>query len=753
MPETCEPPAGPKLRADLIVSRQEDSNAGALVVKDPVRGGFFRFREVEGFIFDRLVGTNSLEAIRGQVEAQFGAALSLADLEQFVQKLRRLGLLEEAGIKSDAVSAPRRRIRGNPFYLRLKAFDPDRLFVGLVGKIRWLFTPGFVCFSAATIVFALGLTIANSTDLALDLPRLYSVQSLALAWGIAMLVIIAHEFAHGLTCKYFGGSVREIGFLLIFFQPAFYCNVSDAWLFPKKSQRLWVTFAGAYFEIFLWAIATLIWRVTDQQTLINYVALVVVATSAVKTIFNLNPLIKLDGYYLLSDFLEIPNLRQRAFGFLGSRVRKLWGAATQKLQQATPRERRIYVIYGVLAWTYSFWLLAFVAKSFGGFLVERYQAWGFFIFTLCFVILFQQPVKKLLRAPATLFRVKGGMNIWLKRLIRLSILGAVGAALWFCRMELKISGAFTILPMRHADVRAEVEGIIQDIYAEEGDAVKKGDRIASLTDRDYLADLRKTKAELEEKQARLNLLKAGARPEEIELAKTTMAKAEERIKYARTHLEMDEALVKDQLISKREFEDTKELVSVRVKEFQESQDRLKLLQAGSRKEEIEAVAAEISRLSAAQRYIEDQLQLLSVNSPITGVITTRKLKEEIGRNVRKGDLVAEVHEVNTVTAEIAIPEKEFADIKLGQKLVLKARAYPQTSFEGTVSSIAPVVTAPEDVRAERTILVITQLDNAAHLLKPEMTGNAKIFCGEQRLLDLVSRRLVRFIRVEFWSWW
>src|SRR6185436_10731524 len=128
---------------------------------------------------------------------------------------------------------------------------------------------------------AVGLTASNWTEIELDLPRLYSVQSLALAWCIAMLVIVAHEFAHGLTCKHFGGSVREIGFLLLYFQPAFYCNVSDAWLFPEKSKRLWVSFAGAYFEIFLWSLATVVWRVTDPYTLINYVALVVMATSGV----------------------------------------------------------------------------------------------------------------------------------------------------------------------------------------------------------------------------------------------------------------------------------------------------------------------------------------------------------------------------------------------------------------------------------------------------------------------------------------
>src|SRR5206468_4574435 len=146
--------------------------------------------------------------------------------------------------------------------------------------IRFLFTPGFVFFSAALILFAVGLTVSNWAELRQELPRLYTFQSLALAWAMAMLVIVLHEFAHGLTCKYHGGSVREIGCMLIFFQPAFYCNVSDAWLFPQKSHRLWVTFAGAYFEIFLWAIATLVWRVTDSNTVINYLALIVVATSA-----------------------------------------------------------------------------------------------------------------------------------------------------------------------------------------------------------------------------------------------------------------------------------------------------------------------------------------------------------------------------------------------------------------------------------------------------------------------------------------
>ena len=104
-------------------------------------------------------------------------------------------------------------------------------------------------------------------------------------------------------------------------------------------------------------------------------------------------------------------------------------------------------------------------------------------------------------------------------------------------------------------------------------------------------------------------------------------------------------------------------------------------------------------------------------------------------------------------SEIAVPEKELADVATGQKVVLKARAFPQESFEGNVVAIAPMVSKQENTINERTILVITKLENPSLLLKPEMSGNAKIYCGERRLIEIATRRFVRFFRVEFWSWW
>jgi len=736
--------AQPKLRRDLVLSAQGDGDATALIVKDPATAKFFRFRQVEAFVLQRLDGTTSLDTLRPEVERTFGVAVAPATLQQFVAKLDRLGLLtKEEGVPLS--HAPPKRARGSLLYLRLASVDPDRLLTRLARMLAFCFTPAFVVLSAFLILAGAGITAGNWTEILRELGGLWSFQMLLLAWVVVSVVITFHEFAHGLACKYFGGTVHELGFLLLYFQPAFYCNVSDAWLFPEKSRRLWVSFAGAYCELMVWALATIAWRITDFSTGVNHLALVVMGTSGVRTLFNLNPLIKLDGYYLLSDYLEIPNLRAKAMAYLKRRV-----------TDATRRERRIYIVYGLLAATYSYWLLAWVALWAEGSLTRRYQGWGFIVFSALLGLVFQRPLgtayAKLMGALKSGPAMIGAFRRLAKLLV---VLVPVGALLFFVHMELKVAGEFNILPAHNADVRPEVEGILSEILVDEGDFIQKGDLIARLSAREYSSDLRQIKASIDEKQANLKLLKAGSRAEELDLARTTVEKGRERVKYARDLYNLNKQLFDQSLLSRKEMAESEEEVSVRQKELEESQGKLKVLLAGSRPEEIEATEAEIARLESQRRYDDEQIQRIDLVSPIAGVVTTHKLKEKLGQHVLKGELIAKIHELKTVTAEIAVSEKEIADITVGQKVRLKARAYPQRLFEGTVTSIAPTVNKleKEGATGEKTILVTTQLDNAALLLKPEMTGTAKICCGDRRLLDLVTRRLSRYLRVEFWSWW
>jgi multidrug resistance efflux pump len=745
------PPGPPRLRLGLVLSEQRSGSAAGLVLKDPSTGRYFRFGMMETFILRLLDGALPLETVRLEVEKRFNAPLPLTELEGFVGRLRSLGLIEDS-TKEPAAQSRGGRVRGNLLYLRLPVFDPDRLLDRLAGKLGFFFTPRFVVGSAICIAAALAIAVANQSEIAYDVRSLYNLRSLVLGWMILFAVIVVHELAHGLTCKRFGGSVREMGFILIFFQPAFYCNVSDAWLFPEKSRRLWVTFAGAYSELFLWALATLTWRLTEVGTVVSRLALLVMVTSAIKTLFNLNPLIKLDGYYLLSDYLEIPNLRRKARAYVGAGIQRLTGGGISDGPRPSRREARIFLFYGLVAGAYSFWLLGCVALWFGRFLVTRYQGFGFVLFAGLLLGVFGAPAKRSLGTLRGSFRSAFWASF--KRIVKVfAVLAAGLAILWFGKMDLKVSGDFTIVPAQNADVRADIEGIIEEIRVEEGDRVAKGDVIARLSDRDYLAEMGKVKAQIEESQARLRLLREGPRAEELSLAQTAVEKAQERLGYADRTCKMLGLLLEQNLVSQKEFAEAKENLSVRQKELEEAEGRLKVLRAGSRPEEIESVEAESRRWEVHRNYLEQQLQRINILSPIAGVVTTPKLKERVGEHVNQGDLVAKVFDVSTVTAEIAVPEVEISDVRVGQQVELRARSFPQRTFHGAVASIAPTASASQGALPGKTVLVTTKLPNPSVLLKPEMTGTAKIVCGRARLAFLMTRRLRQALRVEFWSWW
>jgi RND family efflux transporter MFP subunit len=712
----------PRVRSDLRVSEQNGQEETTFVVKDPATGRFFRFGAAEHFIAQQLDGATSFDAVRQRFEQKFGTPLSPESVGEFVGTLHRLGLLETERPEDGRRTQRGGWFRGNPLYLRLKAFDPDRLLDRLEPKVGLFFTRSFLIASSVLICLAFIVSVSNSVEIGRDLLRLYRVQTLLAAWLTIFAVTTAHEFAHGLTCKRFGGEVHEMGFLLIYFQLAFYCNVSDAWLFPEKAKRLWVTFAGPYFELFLWALAVLAWRVSQPETWLNFLALVVVATSALKLVVNLNPLIKLDGYYLLSDCLGVPNLRQKSFAYLRARLKALSGAVAEGDGEATPRERHIYLAYGLLAGAYSFFLLGFVAVHFGGYLIGRYQGLGFILFAGLLFIALRPRLKRALARhgarveptgqPGRARALLGWANRRKRSLIALALATAVA---FLVRLPLTVSGEFTVSPIRNADIRAQVEGFVEEIYVDEGDLVRAGDPIARLSNRDTRAELRRFEAAIDEAGARLRMLEA-------------------RLKYASNDLGRWKALFAADLVSRKQLEEVEERAAVGGKE-------------------IEATRAGLAGLEVQRRHVEEQLGLLRVLSSVTGVITTPKPKERTGDHLQKGDLIVRVHELENVKTEVAVFEKEIGDVQVGQPVELRARAYPERTFTGRVTAIAPAAVDEAAGPGVKIVRVTSEIENPERRLRSDMTGTAKILCGERRIVDLMTRRLARYVRVEVWSWW
>jgi multidrug resistance efflux pump len=886
--------AAPRLRRDLTVSRLETANGAYLIVKHPVSGRFYRFRAAERFIAEQLDGETPLDVIRERAEAEFGASLGAETLHAFVKNLDTLGLLENG----KPVERPRRdrgkRIRGSLLYLRLALIDPDRLFTRLIPRIRFLFTRQFLVLAAVPILLAFALTFANAREIAQDLPRLYQASAILPFLMLILVVATVHEFAHGLTCKHFGGEVHEVGFMVMYFQPAFYCNVSDAWLFPEKSKRLWVTFAGPYVELFLWSLATIAWRVTEPDTLINYVALIVMTLSGIRSFVDLNPFVKLDGYYLLNDYLEMPNLRRRSFKYVGDGIKRFLGFGSGIAPHVTARERRIYLLYGLVATVSSLSLLSFGVVKVGSYLIDNHQPMAL-LFLVCYATLrsgrrfrrlFGQKSSRLdpdddgdiitsepesapewraresrppesrrpesrppesrppeapppetrppaarapeahppeahrpesrapespppetrppaARAPeahppephrpeprapeshrpaspprASSDKHSSSSRKHSSEKARPSrkralvwTLGATAAAavLFLVHLQLRIAGPFIVLPDENADVRAAVEGIVEEIRVHEGDHVETGAVIARLADKDFRAELLKTEAQVREARANLRKLQTGTTAESLGVARAAVSKAEDAARFAQGKLSRSKLLFERQALSPQEFEGAQEQASTADNNLAEARSELRVLVRGNRPEEIEAAKAQLDRLEAQQRYLETQLGLLDVLSPASGVVATpaRELKEMIGQFVAKGALIAKVYTVKTVTGQIVITEKDIGEVQVGQQVVLKSRSYPDAVFRGTVTTIATAAEGLPSATAEasagkpsstsgtgvRGFVVTTQIDNTLGLLKPGMTGLAKVVGGERRVVDLVKRRLTHTFKVEFWSWW
>src|SRR5262249_48929377 len=220
----------------------------------------------EHFLLTHLDGQRDAGAIRADFAERFGQALSEEDLHEFLALVRERKLLQgggqgdeetgtQAGRETEVGLIGARAPSGlRILYWRKSFFDPDRFFNWLAPKIRCCWTPAFLILSACCIGLASVLLWANRHGLAPSFLNSLRWETAILAWLVLSFVTMCHESAHGLTCKHYGGAVHEIGFLLIFFMPCFYCNVSDAWLFQEKSKRIWVTLAGGYFELFLWAL-------------------------------------------------------------------------------------------------------------------------------------------------------------------------------------------------------------------------------------------------------------------------------------------------------------------------------------------------------------------------------------------------------------------------------------------------------------------------------------------------------------------
>jgi multidrug resistance efflux pump len=172
------------------------------------------------------------------------------------------------------------------------------------------------------------------------------------------------------------------------------------------------------------------------------------------------------------------------------------------------------------------------------------------------------------------------------------------------------------------------------------------------------------------------------------------------------------------------------------------------LKAGNRPEQIREVEADVERLTQQVAILDQELGKTDIRAPIDGVVTTPFVERKLNQHLDPGDELARLVDIAHVTVEMQVPEKEVADVRYGNPVTMKARSLPSVDWNGRVDFVSPVA---QTVAGQQIVFVRSELQNDDLLLKPEMTGVAKIYCGDRRIIDLATRRLIRWFRTEFWD--
>ena len=367
-------------RDDLVVVPVWFQDQRWFVVKDPLSLEYCRLRADEWRVLNQLDGQITWTEIKQDYDRQFSPnRVTPEQLQALIYRFHRLGLVISNSIGQADPLFKRARKKRKQFwisqlssllFLRFPGVDPDRFLQRIRPWAAWIFTPPWIVCCCLLMFVALASVVANMSTFLHGMPALdqfFTTQSILTTIAVISVTKVLHELGHGIACKHFGGECHQIGPMLLVFAPALYCDTSDSWLLPKKWQRAFVGFAGMYVELILAAVCTFVWWST-QPGWIHYVCIRVMMVSSISTVlFNANPLLRYDGYFILSDLWGVPNLAERSRRMLAGYVSK-WVLGVKAIVEPLSIGHQIgFVVYAIASalyrWVVVIGILLFVASA------------------------------------------------------------------------------------------------------------------------------------------------------------------------------------------------------------------------------------------------------------------------------------------------------------------------------------------------------------------------------------------------------
>ncbi len=531
----------PRLRSHAQIHRHVYRDAVWYVLQDHASGRFHRFTPVSHAVIGLLDGRRTVQEIWDIACTRLGDdAPSQDEVITLLSELHKADVLQ-SDAPPDMTEQHRRRTRraaqrwkqyfGNPMSLRFPLIDPDRLLVRLMPLLRPLF--GWTGAALWVLFVTIGAVLAarhwfESSNGVID--NIFSLENLLLMALIYPCVKVLHEFGHAIALRALGGEVHEMGMMFLVLMPTPYVDASASTAFRDKRLRMLVGAAGMLTELLIAAFATIAW-VYLEPGLARTVMYNIMLIAGVSTlIFNANPLLRYDGYYILADWLEIPNLGQRANEYLGYLVnRYLFGVERTNAPMMARGERGWFVFYAITSFFYRIFISLTIILIVAG----QFFFIGVVLAIWAAVTMLLAPLGKKLKFlfSAPLLRNRRARALGVSG----AVLGALLAVIGLLPAPYATRSEGVIWAPEQAQVRAGTDGFIVKVMANPNSAVRKGQALMQMEDPELAPRLRVLMGQLEEIRGRYDAaivrdkVQAGILREQAQHVISGITRARERL--------------------------------------------------------------------------------------------------------------------------------------------------------------------------------------------------------------------------------
>jgi len=498
-----------KLRTGAQISRQYYRGERWYVVRDPAGNQFHRLSDPAYRFVGLLDGTRTVEEawdLCGGTMAD--DAPTQPEVIQILSHLYSANLID-ADVTPDATVLLRRhknlknrKFKGrlmNLMFPRIPLWDPDRFLVRWMPLVRQMFSRFGAVVWLAVVIAAVAVVASKSQSPTHDLTEAAkhaidvrgNTINLLYMWGMFVFVKLIHELGHAFACRRFGGECHELGIMFLVFIPTPYVDASTAWSFPSKWQRIFVGMAGMIVELFFAALCAFIWvSIGDpNNSIVGQLAFNAMLVASVTTIiFNANPLLRYDGYYILSDYLEIPNLRQKSQEYSLGLIKRHIFRVKQQQPLPPPTQRFWLLIYYVTSGIYRIFvgIMIILLVAFQIPILGILMALGGVVTWIAMPVF---KVFKYLTIEPELHRKRGRATAFVLTVVTLIVVG-VGVL----KFDLNLYATGIAEPAVREVVRPGTSGFVEEVVARDNMWVTEGDVILVLRSEELEAELKVARA-------------------------------------------------------------------------------------------------------------------------------------------------------------------------------------------------------------------------------------------------------------------